>query len=221
MKIVVAGGRNKADFLIASLLEKHHDVIIINDDESYCAYLSSKYNLPVFVGNPCKAYVLEEAGVKDADILIALRPCDPDNLIICQMAKKQFHVKKSVATVSNPKNVSVFKKLGVNTAISATYMISKIIEQASTLQTLINSLSLDDEQVVLNEILLPYDSLLINKQLKSLQIPQHLIICAILRNNHMIVPYGETSLYANDKLLILSKTQDQDEVLRYFTGKES
>lgn len=221
MKIVVAGGRNKADFLIASLLEKQHDVIVINDDEAYCAYLSSKHDIPVFIGNPCKAYILEEAGVADADIFIALRPSDPDNLIICQMAKKQFHVKKAVATVSNPKNVSVFKKLGVNTAISATYMISKIIEQASTIQTLINSLSLDDEQVVLNEILLPYDSPFIDKQLKILQIPQHLIICAILRNNHMIVPHGETYLYANDKLLILSKTQNQDDVLQYFAGKES
>ena len=73
------------------------------------------------------------------------------------MAKKQFHVKKSVATVSNPKNVSIFKKLGVNTAISATHMIAKIIEQASTIENLINSLSLESEHIVLNEILLPHE----------------------------------------------------------------
>ena len=53
MKIVVAGGRSKADFLIGSLLEKKHEVTVINDEEAYCRYLSEKYNIPVVVGNPC------------------------------------------------------------------------------------------------------------------------------------------------------------------------
>ena len=88
MKIVVAGGRSKADFLIGSLLEKKHEVTVINDEEAYCWYLSEKYNIPVVVGNPCKRYVLEEAEIDHADILIALRPGDPDNLAICQTAKK-------------------------------------------------------------------------------------------------------------------------------------
>ena len=88
MKIVVAGGRNKADFLIGSLLEKQHEVIIINDEESYCVYLSEKYNIPIITGNPCKRYILEEADIEDADILIALRPSDADNLTICQYAKE-------------------------------------------------------------------------------------------------------------------------------------
>lgn len=221
MKIVIAGGRNKADFLIASLLEKHHELIVINDEESYCTYLSSKYNIPVYIGNPCKAYILEEADIEDADILIALRPNDPDNLVICQMAKKQFHVKKSVAIVSNPKNVEVFKKLGVNTAISATYMISKIIEQASTIENLINSLSLENEQIVLNEILLPNDSPFIHHKLKDIHIPSHLMICCIIRYTHMIVPKGDTTLLAFDKLLVLSKTSKQQDVIQFFSIKES
>ena len=48
MKIVVAGGRSKADFLIGSLLEKKHEVTVINDEEAYCRYLSEKYNIPHF-----------------------------------------------------------------------------------------------------------------------------------------------------------------------------
>lgn len=219
MKIVVAGGRNKADFLIASLLEKKHEVVVINDDEHYCAYLSAKYNLAVYAGNPCKTYVLEEADIYNADILIALRPSDPDNLILCQMAKKQFGVKKVVATVSNPKNVVIFQRLGVNTTISATYTIAKIIETASTIETLVNTLSLQQEQILLNELLLPQDSALIDQQIKELTIPQHSMICAILRNTQMLVPNGDTRLYANDKLLVLSQAQDHQEALTYFSKR--
>lgn len=216
MKIVVAGGRNKADFLIGSLLEKKHDVTVINDDEEYCKYLAEKYNLPVVTGNPCKQYILEEADIYHADILIALRPSDPDNLAICQTAKKIFHVKKAVATVSNPKNVAIFKKLGVNTAISATYTISKIIERASTIENLVNSLSIEHDEIVMSEILLTPTTSVVGLKVKDLVLPENVIICCILRNADMIVPNGETVLQINDKLVILSKPQIQDKVIELF-----
>lgn len=219
MKIIVAGGRNKADFLIGSLLEKKQEVTVINDDDEYCSYLSEKYNIPVVVGNPCKQYVLEEAEVDHADILIALRPNDPDNLAICQTAKKIFHVKKVVATVSNPKNVSIFKKLGVNTAISATYTIARIIEQASTIENLVNSLSIEHENIVMTELLLTKESYVVNKKLKELSMPENVIVCCILRNVEMIVPNGETILLEHDKLLILSQTAMQDQVLDMFSER--
>ncbi|MEG0468998.1 MAG: TrkA family potassium uptake protein [Longicatena sp.] len=217
MNIVVAGGRNKADFLIASLLEKKHHVTVINDESEYCDYLSKKHNIPVVVVNPCKEYVLEEAEIYDADILIALRPTDPDNLAICQMAKRIFHVKKVVATVSNPKNVMIFKKLGVNTAISATYTISKIIEQASTVKNLVNSLSLAHEDIVLNELLLTDTCKLVGKKLKDITLPQQCIICCVLRNVEMIVPNGDTLLEAFDKVMVLSRSNQQDEVFDLFS----
>lgn len=217
MRIVVAGGRNKADFLIGSLLEKKHTVVVINDDEAYCQYLSEKYNIPVVIGNPCKQYILEEADIYDADILIALRPNDPDNLAICQSAKKIFHVKKAVATVSNPKNVSIFKKLGVNTAISATYTIAKIIEQASTIENLVNSLSIEHEKIVMIEILLTKDCEVTGKKIKHLVLPENAIICCILRAVDMIVPNGDTVLQEHDKLLVLTQPQLQDEVLAIFS----
>lgn len=217
MRIIIAGGRNKADFLIGSLLEKQYEVSVINDEEGYCRYLSEKYNIPVVVGNPCKQYVLEEAEIDHADILIALRPSDPDNLAICQTAKKIFHVKKVVATVSNPKNVTIFKKLGVNTAISATYTIAKIIEQASTIENLVNSLSLEHDNIVMNELLLTKNCPVIHKTLKEIVIPKNVIICCILRNTEMIVPNGDTQLLEHDKLLILSSPDIQTSVLKLFS----
>lgn len=221
MNIIVAGGRNKADFLIGSLLEKKHEVTVINDEEGYCRYLSEKYNIAVIVGNPCKQYVLKEAEIDHADILIALRPNDPDNLAICQTAKKIFHVKKVVATVSNPKNVSIFKKLGVNTAISATYTIAKIIEQASTIENLVNSLSIEHENIVMSELLLTRDCTVVKKKLKELSMPENVIVCCILRNADMIVPNGDTTLQEHDKLLILSPTAMQERVLDMFTDRRA
>ncbi|MEE1465942.1 MAG: TrkA family potassium uptake protein, partial [Clostridium sp.] len=166
-------------------------------------------------------YMLEEAEIENADILIALRPSDPDNLAICQTAKKIFHVKKVVATVANPKNVSIFKKLGVNTAISATYTISKIIEQASTIENLVNSLSIEHENIVMTELLLTKECTVLNKKLKELTMPSNVIVCCILRNAEMIVPNGETTLQEYDKLLMLSHPAMQDQVLDMFSRKKA
>lgn len=217
MKIVVVGGRNKADFLIDSLLCKHHELIVINDDEAYCEYLSNMHNIPVFYGNLCKEYTLDDAQIAYADILIALKPNDADNLVICQMAKKLFHVKKVVAIVSNPKKVAVFQKLGVNTAISATYMIAKIIEQASTVENLVNSLSIEHENIVMTEILLSDTCRSVNHMIKDICLPENIIICAILRGPKMIVPNGDTTLLRNDKLLVLSSLNEQNQAIEAFT----
>ncbi|MFA5658363.1 MAG: NAD-binding protein [Oscillospiraceae bacterium] len=154
MKIGIGGGRNKADFLIGMLLDKKHKLVVICDDEKYCEYLADTHDIPIVIGDPCKQYVLDEAHIKNFDVLIALKPDDADNLAICQMAKRIYNIKKNVCIVSNPKNVDVFKKLGVNTVISATYMIANRIEQASTIESLIKTLSLDDEKAVISEILI-------------------------------------------------------------------
>ena len=128
-------------------------------------------------------------------------------------------MERAVATVSNPRNVSVFKKLCVNTAISATYTIAKIIEQASTIENLVNSLSIEQENIVLSELLLTGKCAVVNKKLKELSLPKNVIICCILRNVDMIVPNGETVLQEHDKLLLLCPTALQECVLDMLTAQ--
>ena len=94
MKIVIAGGKSKADYLIRLLLGKKHRLVVINDDADYCAYLSQQHKIPVICGDPCKLYVLDEADIGDSDIIIALKPEDADNLAICQTAKRVYRVRK-------------------------------------------------------------------------------------------------------------------------------
>lgn len=220
MKIVLCGGKSKAEFLIDSLKKKNHQLIIINDDLEYCDYLSEKFQLPIVVGDPCKQYILEDAQVMEAELLIALKPFDADNLAICQMAQRIFKIKKVVAIVSDPKNVEVFKRLGVNTAISATYMVSKIIEQASTVESLVNTLSIEHDLVVLSELMIDPTSRVINKKIMDIRFPENVIISAIIRRGDLVVPNGKTELLNDDRLIILSSPKVQNEVIKIITGKE-
>lgn len=219
MKIVIAGGRAKADYLIKIFLSKGHELIVINDDMDYCKYLSRLHNIPVVYGDPCKLYVLDEADIADSDIMIALLPGDADNLVICQTAKRIYHIKKTVALVTNPKSVDVFKKLGVNTAISATYTIAAYIEQMSTVESLVNSLPLDQGKIVLNELMIIQSSPVIGQKLCDIDLGDDAIVCCIIRGAKIIVPSGHTSIQINDKIMVLSTPESQNQVLNVVMGE--
>lgn len=213
MRIVIVGGYNKADFLIDSLLKKNHKLVVVNEDKDYSEYLSMKYDISVVCGDPCKQYLLEEAEIDDFDILISLMEKDQDNFAICQTAKKIYNIKKVVCIVTDPKNVDIFKKLGLDTVISATYSISKLIEQASTIESLMNTLSLENEKIIMSEILIDKNYLSVGKKLAEIVFPENAIISCILRNNSMIVPNGNTVIEFGDKLFIISTPENQKEAL--------
>ncbi len=152
MNIVMVGGRRRVDFLAKSLLSKGHRITIIHNDEDFCKFLSRTHDATVVCGDGSKPYILEDANIEGADILIALTPKDADNLVICELAKKVFGVKRAFATVSNPRSVEVFKKLGINTVISATHMVAEIIEQMAAINEIANYIPLEQGRIVMLEL---------------------------------------------------------------------
>ncbi|MCR4747439.1 MAG: TrkA family potassium uptake protein [Clostridiales bacterium] len=214
MRIVVAGGRTQADFLIGTLVKKKHKIIVINEDLQYCDYLASTHKIPVVHGDPSKYFVLEEAGINDYDVVIALTHRDADNLAICQYAKRCFGVKKVICTVANPKNAELFKELGVNTVISSTHMVAQYIAQATTVENLIKTMSIEDEKVIISEILVEPNYACVGKTLMNITLPPNTIIgCIIRKSSDMIVPNGNTEIKSDDKLLVIASPETQEKVI--------
>lgn len=218
MKIAVAGGRNEADFLISLLLMGKHKIVVINEDRSYCEYLSAAHKVPVIFGDPCKEYVLEEAGIKGFDAMIALREKDADNLAACQMAKRLFSVKKTVCTVNNPKNVEIFETLGIDRVISATYILANYIGQASTVENIVKVLPLDNQKVLINEIMVESGYPAVDRKLMDISLPFNTIISCIIRDMEVIIPNGQNKIMAGDRLLVLSTPDNQEEAVRAIVG---
>ena len=131
MRVVIAGGRSRTDYLVESLVRSGHDVVVVNADRTWCEHLSSRHDVPVICGDATKRYVLDDADIEGSDLIIALSDSDADNLVICQMAQRYFDIERQVCTVSDPRNVVVFKKLGVSSVISAAYTVARLIEEAS------------------------------------------------------------------------------------------
>lgn len=220
MNIVMVGGRKKIDFLAKSLLEKGHYITLIHDDENYCKYLSRTHDTPVICGDGSKPYILEDANVEEADVIIALTPKDADNLVICQLAKKVYGVKRAFTTVSNPKNVGVFKKLGINSIISATYIVAGIIEQMAAIDEIENYIPIEQGKIVIMEIVIRENYPVCGKNVADIEIPEECIIGCIMRGVNSIIPKGKTIIQADDKLIILSQPQMQKDIIKVIVGRD-
>jgi len=132
MKIGIAGGREEADYLIGLLMKDKHRLIVINDDRTYCEHLAAEYDkISVVYGNPGSEEVLNDAGIRGAEVMIALSGKDADNLEVCQMAKQMFSVRKTVCMVKNPGNVEIFKELGIDQVISPVHILAQYLTQSS------------------------------------------------------------------------------------------
>ena len=220
MKIVIASGKNEADFLIKLFRDGRHKLIVINESREYSNYLSLNNDISVFFGDSTKRYILEEADVKQADVLIALSDRDSDNLVICQTAKKVFNVKKTVCIVANPKNVDIFKRLGINSVISSTYLVAQTIMRESTIENLINFLSIENDEIIITEIEIEKEYNIVHKMLKDIPLPKGVNISCIIRTPHAIIPNGSTIIEPNDRLVIVSIEKNQEPLLRIIQEKK-
>lgn len=218
MKICIAGGQSKAQFLIELFKEEGHKVTVINDDEKYSDVLSRKFNMPVFFGNPTTNRCLEEAEIDNFDILVALRPLDSDNLAICQMAKKDFHVRRVVAIVNDPSNVEIFQSLGVKTTISATFQVSKLIERASLVENIVNTLDVQNENIKMLNILIKEEFPVAGHTLIELDTPIFMSVSCVIRGKGFIIPRGDTKIMVDDRLLIITDTEHKPDAIDYITG---
>lgn len=215
MRIAITGGKAEADFLSASLKE-HHKLAVVNPDETYARYLADRHNLPVVCGDPRKAYILAEAEIQRFDALVSLMADDADSLAVCQLAKEKFNVKKTIAVVTNPRNVELFRTFGVTEVVSSAYMIAQHLVQLSTLNSLVSSFSLENEKIVLTELDAASGSRVTGLPICSMHLPPHVIIACIIRNGNMIVPDGQTVVNTGDRLVVLSAAETQNKLIALF-----
>lgn len=215
MKIVVAGGDNAADYIIKNFKGHSHKLTIINGDRDSANYLAKSSKLPVFFGDPTKSYILKDAHIEDADIFIALGFRDADNYVACMLAKKVFNVKKCICIVGNPKNIEVFKALGIESVISSTEQLVSSIIAESSLESLIKTMSLEEDKIVLTEIIIKANYEIAHKHIMEINFPKTGSIACVYRKPRVIIPNGQTLILPKDKLIIVSTPASQKEILKF------
>lgn len=210
MFIIVIGGGKVGYYLAKTLAQLKHKITVIETDKALCMNIANTTNnldISVINGDGTSMNYLIDADIESADALIAVTGKDQDNLVACQLAKKRFNIYKTIARVNNPKNIKIFEKLGVDSAVSSTSSLVDIIEREVFISGLKSLTTIGD--ISINEVKLQPNYSSINKQIKDLEIPKGCIIISIIRNNQLMIPGGSTILHTDDELIVVTKKGDE------------
>ena len=213
MKVVIADGVHEADYLIGLFNTKKNNLVVINQDEDVCRYLSFNHNIPVMNAKSTKENDLKDSGAQDCDLFIALSDNDYKNYVACQAAKKFINAKRSIARVSNPKNVAIFKELGINKTICSTYLLGEQIRNISSIENLISTLSFEDDKILIIELRISEDLDVVGKSLADINLSELGTISSIIRHENVIIPNGQTVLEPNDNVVIVTTVENEQNLI--------
>lgn len=219
MKVLLVGGRNKAKSLAMSLLKRGYQVTVINDTYEDCLKLAELDKLAVINGDGTKPFVLEDASAGNADIAIALTSKDEDNLVICELCKKRFHVRKTVALVSDPRKTDFFCKMGIDRVVCAISAVTSIIEQQAFVEKMANIVPIGEGRIQIAEVPVSGTAPVVGKKLWEINLPKEVIIGCILRGDTAMIPRGDTRILAGDMLVLISGNGQEIAAIRELTGR--
>lgn len=218
MFVIVVGGGKVGSYLIKELLEKEHKVHAVENKEESCKLLKEKYGVKVFCGDGTNENVLEQAGINDADVVLAVTGDDQDNLVICQMAERKFDVPRTFTRVNTPGNERLFDWLGVNVAVSSSSILAALVEQEMTIKDLRVILNKNHDKIELVRIPVNEKCDLVNKKLREIDLPLESVLVTILRGDESLVPRGDSIIEENDLLVALTRREYKEELMNMFNG---
>ncbi len=213
MYIVIVGGGKVGFYLAKELVEANHEVLVVEKNPTKCAEIAETLGEIVMRGDGCEAAIQERVGTGRADLFLAVTGEDEDNLVACQVARHVFNVPRTVARVNNPKNEAIFRKLGIDSTVSATSAIMAHIEQELPSHSLIPLLTLRRGFEIV-EVKVPEDSAVVGKPINEVQLPQQSIIWGIVdADGSPKTPTSDTVLHAGDDVVAVT-LQESEEALR-------
>lgn len=212
MKIVVVGGGKVGYYLVKTLIEHGHHPSMVELSKLNCAFLANSLDVPIVCGDGTTVDILESAGIRGSDALISVTGKDENNLISCQLAKRVFEVKKTIAKVNNPKNAEVMKQLGIDITISSTDNIVRLLEHEVDTANIKKLVAINRGEASINEAVLPADYRLDGKKLSEIRLPNMAVIISISRQGRTIIPRGDTQLFSGDTILFMAMDDALHEV---------
>jgi trk system potassium uptake protein TrkA len=216
MYVIVVGAGKVGWNLARELLEKGHEVTLIDNDRDRYLTVEQELEHNIQYGDASELWVLERAGISRADMVIAVTGDDEDNILICQVAKEKYLVDRIIARVNNPRNREHFELLGIKPVVSATDLILRLIEHEVPEYGLVHLLDLPEQRLEIIEMLLPDDSRAAGQRVGDLEMPEGSLLISVLREGRGFVPGPDTVLEAGDEILAVLDPTVEEDLTAYF-----
>lgn len=226
MKIIIAGAGEVGYHLASMLADEEQDIYLVDRNEDRLNYIQSKIDVFTIRGDAKSISVLNDAKVKDCDLLIAVTSNEETNFLICVLGKK-LGAKRTIARFTNSEIIDfgkkqIFEEIGIDEVISPVELASKEIIRLIRQSAFTDDFEFEDGRLSVFGIALDENSLIVNKSIKDsayLNPNRTFKPIAILRGDQTIIPNGDTVLQIRDIVYFIATRESINQVLN-ICGKQ-
>lgn len=220
MYVIVIGAGKVGYYLAKALVQEGHEVLVMEKDRKVADLVAEDLGELVINADGCEIRSMAEAGMGRANVVVAATGDDEDNLVICQMAKRQFGVPRTIARVNDPKNEELFKELGIDQTVSSTRIIFNMIEQQIETGQVIPLAALKKGEIEVVEADITSGSPVDGVRIGQMDLPPNTLIISVIREGHAILPHADTKLRQGDSVIAMIKAEREKELRAVFTGEQ-
>ncbi|MHB8438259.1 MAG: potassium channel family protein [Acidimicrobiales bacterium] len=219
MKVAIAGAGSVGTAIAKELCANGHDVLVIEKQPDLVARLTPTLPVRWVAADACEVSSLDAAGMGAVDVAVAATGDDEDNLVISLLAKQEFAVPRVVARVNHPKNQWLFNQSwGVDVSVSTPQLMTALVEEAVSVGSLVRLLQFEGGTAHLVEVTLAELSPAEGVSLAELELPRSATVVAVVREDHLVVPRGDTVLRTGDEVLLLVTDDAEAAVKQLLVG---
>ena len=220
MKIIIAGGGKVGSLLTRQLCAEGHDITFIDNDAGVLRSSVERYDVFSVHGNCASMAVLQEAGVRDADLLIAATNADEVNLLCCTTAHALNQKLHTIARIRNPEYTEQIYRMrdvfGLSMVINPENRAATEIERLLKYPGFLRRDTFAKGRTEIVELRVDAGSKLCNVKLMDLQsiVKCKVLVCAVLRAGNAIAPKGDFTLREGDRIFVTALSENLTTLLK-------
>lgn len=206
MKVIIVGGGQVGCYLASLLIERGHEIKIIEEKASRIEVLRKSLPENVIVrGSGTDPKLMESVDIQHTDVLAAVTGSDETNLVIATLARLEYGVTRVIGRVNNPKNAWLFTPvMGVDAALNQADLMARLVAEEMSLGDMMTLLKLNGGKYSLVERMVDPASSMVGKALRNIEFPTECVLVAMIRNSDLLLPNGSTVIMAGDKAVAIT-----------------
>ena len=213
MKIIIVGCGKVGTTLAEQLNRENHDITLIDCDSEALQSISDSTDVMSVTGNGAVYQVQMEAGIKEADLLIATTNSDELNMLCCLIAKKAGNC-HTIARIRNPEYSAeinyIREELNLSLAINPELAAAREIARLLRFPNAIKIELFAKGRIELLKFLIPKDSILDRMKVMDVvsRLKSNVLICAVERGDNVVIPDGNFEMRGGDKISFIAPHAD-------------
>lgn len=228
MKIIILGAGQVGISVAANLVNEDNDITLVDSNPSALQLVSERYDLRTVTGVASHPAILDKAGARDADMILAVTNSDEVNMIACQVAYTLYHTPTKIARIREQEylaNTALFSQeaLPVDVLISPEKLVTESIERLIQHPGALQVVDFASGKAQIVAIKVTYDGRLVSHSVRNLKSELANIdyrIVMIFRDGKALIPDGNTVIKTNDEVFFLSSSDSIKRLLEIIRNRE-